>query len=338
VTRIVTLGDSMTIGMGNPDGEGGYCGWARYLAAGLPDPEVHNLAVIGAHATHVERDQLPPALKLRPDVASVVLGSNDVLWPGFDPWVIGQTASRIVAALQASGAIVLTMQLPDPARVFGLLPAMVARPVSRRTDAVNAEIDKVAARYETLHWEAGRDPETYDRCNWSVDRMHPSDRGQRLIASRFWDMLAAADHPVATQPDREPTSPGPTRRDDLRWIATTGTRWFLRRSADIVPYLLFMALREWMAGPERWVTVDSDWLPGIGEKRESTSESVLGGLRPRVWGQVRAAPSSNRLNFLGNTILEPAFSRKSVTRGPDSENRRTPAPTQQPGASPAQMP
>lgn len=278
MTRIVTLGDSMTIGMGNPDGEGGYCGWSRYLAAGLPDPEVHNLAVIGAHATHIERDQLPVALKLQPDVASVVLGSNDVLWPGFDPWVIGQTASRIVAALQASGAIVLTMQLPDPARVFGLLPSMMARPVSRRTDAVNAEIDKVAARYETLHWKAARDPESYDRCNWSVDRMHPSDRGQRLIARRFWDLLAAAGHPVATRPDREPTSPGPTRRDDLRWIATTGTRWFLRRSADIVPYLLFMALRERIAGPERWVTVDSDWLPEIDKKRESTPESLLGGL------------------------------------------------------------
>ena len=74
MTRIVTLGDSITLGMGDPDpsaaGEAGH----GTLAAGLPDPELHNLAVLGAQAKHVERDQLPAALELRPDVATVVVG------------------------------------------------------------------------------------------------------------------------------------------------------------------------------------------------------------------------------------------------------------------------
>ena len=73
------------------------------------------------------------------------------------------------------------MRLPDPARMFGL-PAGLARPLSRRMQAVNTELDKVAARYGTLHWDAGRDPETYERRNWSVDRLHPNERGHRLIA------------------------------------------------------------------------------------------------------------------------------------------------------------
>ena len=73
MTRIVTLGDSITIGMGDPAPEGpqgGWRGWARLLADGLPDPELHNLAVLGAQAKHVERDQLPAALALRPDIAT----------------------------------------------------------------------------------------------------------------------------------------------------------------------------------------------------------------------------------------------------------------------------
>ncbi|MFY9864213.1 MAG: SGNH/GDSL hydrolase family protein, partial [Trebonia sp.] len=233
MTRIVTLGDSITLGMGDPDPSGGWRGWARHLATGLPDPELHNLAVLGAQAKHVERDQLPAALQLRPDVASVVVGINDTLRAGFDPVGTGQAAARTVAALQAGGATVLTMRLPDPARMFGL-PAGLARPLSRRMHAVNTELDKVAARYGTLHWDAARDPETYERRNWSVDRLHPNERGHRLIACRFWDRLAAAGHEVTGRPDAEPAGPWPTRRDDLLWLATKGTSWCLRRSIDLI--------------------------------------------------------------------------------------------------------
>ena len=94
MTRIVTLGDSITLGMGDPAPGGGWRGWARLLAAGLPKPELHNLAAIGAQAKHVERDQLPNALLLRPHVASVVVGINDTLRAGFDPVRTGQATAR----------------------------------------------------------------------------------------------------------------------------------------------------------------------------------------------------------------------------------------------------
>ncbi len=38
MTRIVTLGDSITLGMGDPAPGGGWRGWAHYLAAGLSAP------------------------------------------------------------------------------------------------------------------------------------------------------------------------------------------------------------------------------------------------------------------------------------------------------------
>jgi lysophospholipase L1-like esterase len=251
MTRIVALGDSITLGMGDPLPGGGWRGWAEYLAAGLSGPELHNLAVRGAQAKQVERDQLPAALGLRPDIATVVVGINDTLRAGFDPVRTGQATARTVAALAASGATVLTMRLPDPAQMFGL-PSGLARPLTRRMRAVNAELDKVAAHYGTLHWDATSDPETYDRRNWSVDRLHPNERGHRLIACRFWDRLAAAGHEVTGRPDAEPAGPGPTRRDDLLWMATKGTSWCLRRSIDLIPYLLFMAAREALIEPRQW--------------------------------------------------------------------------------------
>src|ERR1700742_2539163 len=212
MTRIVALGVSITLGLGVPV-PGGWRGWTRLLASGLPKPELHNLAVNGAQAKHVESDQLPSALLLRPHVASVVVGINDTLRAGFDPVLTGQATARTVAALTARGATVVTIRLPDPAQMFGLPPGL-AKPLSRRMRAVNAEIDRIAAHYGTVHWDASTDPDTYDRRNWSVDRLHPNERGHRLIAGRIWDQLAAAGLPVAARPAAEPTSPAPTQRGD----------------------------------------------------------------------------------------------------------------------------
>lgn len=253
MTRIVTLGDSITLGIGDPGPGGGWRGFAEHLAAGLRRPELHNLAQIGAQARHVEQNQLPAALELRPEIATVIVGINDTLRAGFHPGRTGGAIERTVAALRDSGAAVLTMRLPDPARMFGL-PDVLARPLSRRMLAVNAQVDSIAARYGTLHWDAAGDPATYDRLNWSVDRLHPNERGHRLIACRFWNMLDATGHVLAAPPSPEPTSPPPTRRQKVHWMATRGTAWFLRRSVDLIPYMLFMAARDWAAD-------SSDWLP-----------------------------------------------------------------------------
>jgi len=290
MTRIVTLGDSITLGLGDPV-LGGWRGWTRLLAAGLPKPELHNLATNGAQAKHVERDQLPDALLLRPHVATVVIGINDTLRAGFDPVRTGQAAARTIAALTASGATVLTMRLPDPAQMFGL-PAGLARPLSRRMRAVNAEMDRIAAHYGTIHWDASADPQTYDRRNWSVDRLHPNERGHRLIACRLWDRLAESGFPVAERPGSEPTSPPPSRRDDVLWMATKGTGWVIRRSVDLIPYMLFMAVRDAIVEQREWSAAVA--LPAGGDRPAAavdapvTGEARVAG-EARVTGETRAA-------------------------------------------------
>jgi hypothetical protein len=83
----------------------------------------------------------------------------------------------------------------------------------------------------------------------AADRLHPSERGHRLIARRFHALLAAAGHQVGLPPDPEPGNPPPSRGAELAWLATKGTAWVLRRSTDLVPSLLAMAFREWRYGP-----------------------------------------------------------------------------------------
>jgi lysophospholipase L1-like esterase len=249
MTRFAALGDSITVGMGDPAPGGGWRGWAALLGGTLPQAEMHNLATLGALAADVERIQLPAAAALRPDVASVVVGINDTLRGDFDPERTGSAISRTVAALRASGAEVLTMRLPDPGQMFGL-PGALARPLARRMHAVNAAVDEVARRHGTVHLDAACDPATYERCYWSVDRLHPNERGHRLIACRFHALLAAAGFPVGPGPDPEPSSPPPTRLAEVAWMATKGTAWLVRRSRDLVPALVGLALREWLRRSE----------------------------------------------------------------------------------------
>jgi lysophospholipase L1-like esterase len=274
MTRFAALGDSITVGMGDPAPGGGWRGWAALLGGTLPQAEMHNLATLGALATDVERVQLSAAAALRPDVASVVVGINDTLRGDFDPERTGSAISRTVAALRATGAEVLTMRLPDPGQMFGL-PGALARPLARRMHAVNAAVDEVARRHGTVHLEATRDPATYERCYWSVDRLHPNERGHRLIACRFHALLAAAGFPVGPGPDPEPSSPPPTRLAEVGWMATKGTAWLIRRSRDLVPALVGLALREWLRGSESRDAPGPDTAERDDTERERVNLNVL---------------------------------------------------------------
>jgi lysophospholipase L1-like esterase len=263
VTTFVALGDSITLGIGDRGPTRAWRGWAPLLAEGLCEPRLHNLAASGAQSADIEHDQLPRALELRPDIASVIMGINDTLRSSFDPRRIARSAEHTVGALRSAGAEVLTIRLPDPGFMLGL-PSALARPLARRIHAVNSVMDDVADRFGTLVFDAAGDPETYDRRMWSVDRMHPSERGHRLIAGRFHDRLAATGLPLGPRPAAEPSSPPPTRRAQAAWMATKGTGWVIKRSTDMVPYLLFMGLRElWATVPED--PADRPEPPGDGD-------------------------------------------------------------------------
>jgi lysophospholipase L1-like esterase len=257
VTTFVALGDSITLGIGDPirmdappghrKGKRAWRGWAALLAEALPDPALHIVAGNGALMSDLERDQLPAALQLRPDVASVVIGINDTLRPNFDPDRLADSSAHVIGALRAAGADVLTMRLPDPGRMLHL-PDVLARPLARRAHLLNDVIDRVAQRFETLHFDAAGDDCVYDHAMWAVDRLHPSERGHRHIARRFHALLADAGHVLGPPPGAEPMSEPPTNLEQLAWMATKGTAWVLRRSTDLVPSLVAMAFAEWRAG------------------------------------------------------------------------------------------
>ncbi|MFI7414319.1 SGNH/GDSL hydrolase family protein [Streptomyces sp. NPDC049627] len=242
--RYVALGDSLTEGVGDPVGNG-WRGWAALLAGGLSEPsaEFTNLAVSGAQTRDVLETQLPAALALRPDVASVLVGVNDTLRSTFDIEKIAERLDRVYAAFTRQGAAVLTACLPDPGTMLGL-PGVLGNPLARRQRAVNTVVHTLSERYGAVHLHAVDDVWIMDRAMWSADRLHPGERGHRQIALRFHGMLAHRGIATETAPSPEPEFPPPTKSASLLWLATAGTAWVIRRCNDLLPQLLGLAVDE----------------------------------------------------------------------------------------------
>ena len=112
-SRYVALGDSTTEGIDDPLPGGGFAGWADRLAGRLarenPGLLYANLAIRGRKAGQIRAEQLPPALAMEPDLASVIGGINDILRPRVDLRQVLADVEATIAALRDAGATVLTM-------------------------------------------------------------------------------------------------------------------------------------------------------------------------------------------------------------------------------------
>ncbi|GAA3802119.1 SGNH/GDSL hydrolase family protein [Streptomyces chiangmaiensis] len=244
--RFVTLGDSLTEGVGDPVGDS-WRGWAALLAEGLAPVEAPaeftNLSFSGAQTRDVLERQTPDALDLDPDVVSVVIGVNDTLRYTFDIHAVAARLDKVYAAFRAQGAVLLTACLPDPGSMLRL-PGALARPLARRQRAVNAVVHALSERYGAVHLHAEGGDWITDRSMWSADRLHPGERGHRQLALRFHALLAEGGVATGSAPAAEPEFPPPTRSASLWWLATAGTGWVARRCTDLLPQLLTLAAAE----------------------------------------------------------------------------------------------
>lgn len=238
------LGDSLTVGVGDQLSDGRWRGWAGLLAESMGDVRFHNVARCGARAQDLVTEQLDTALAARPQIASVIVGMNDTLRGNFDLDQVATSVGHAVRRLRSCGAIVLTARLPEPGRLLKI-PDVVARPVARRVGAINAVVDDVATAEGTVHLDLATHPEAYAAGNWGVDRLHPSERGHRLVARLYAEKLVRAGVPISSLPSLEAANPPPTRWAQAGWLATEGTAWLARRSRDLLPALTRLAVREW---------------------------------------------------------------------------------------------
>lgn len=228
--RYVALGDSSTEGLEDPDGRGGYRGWSQRLAERLTttqrELEYANLAVRGLRTRQVRERQLAPALAMRPDLATLFCGTNDVTHRGFDAAQVGADIAAMQRALVTQGATVLSFTLPD------LTPIMpIARGIAPRIHALNRALRAASTETGSILIDFAAHPVATDPRLWSEDRIHANSDGHARIA----DALAhALDLPGSSTQWQQPLPAVPPRglladcSAELAWWGRYLLPWVVR--------------------------------------------------------------------------------------------------------------
>lgn len=170
------------------DGRGGYRGWSLRLAERIAAHQgglaYANLAVRGLTTRQIRDQQLERAVAMRPDLATLFCGTNDVLQPRFDIQTFTGDLHAMQATLRAEGATVLTFTLPD---LTPLLP--LARLIAPRIELMNAAVRAVCGITGTRLVDFAQYPVTTDARLWNADRIHANSAGHARIAAALAEAL-----------------------------------------------------------------------------------------------------------------------------------------------------
>lgn len=228
--RYVAIGDSTSEGLDDPDGRGGYRGWANRLAERIAAMQggllYANLAVRGRTTRQIREEQLRPALAMKPDLATVAAGTNDVLAWRFLASEFAADLEAIQRALIEQGATVLTFTLPDLAPVMPL-----ARFVSTRVADLNVAIRETCARTGAIVCDLATYPVASDPRLWSDDRLHANSAGHARIADMLAYHLGITDDLAWSEllPARPRTTLGDFLRAELAWGRRHMLPWLINQ-------------------------------------------------------------------------------------------------------------
>lgn len=187
--RYVAIGDSSTEGLEDPDGNGGYRGWADRLAQHIADNqeeplEYANLAIRGMRMREIRTGQLDDALAMRPDLLSVFGGVNDLIAGPCNFDAIRADYVIIFSEARRQGATVVTFTMPDPTAINPL-----GRYWRERAARLNEIIRSEAEHYGVVVMDFEPYPVTEDPRLWFEDHLHGNELGHQAIAAALaWQL------------------------------------------------------------------------------------------------------------------------------------------------------
>lgn len=234
--RYVAIGDSSTEGLDDPDGRGGYRGWANRLAKHVADAQpapllYANLAVRGRRTRDIRQQQLAPALAMHPDLVTIFSGVNDVVRRECNVAAVARDIQLMQAACVAAGATVLTITMPDLSAVVPM-----ARLMRDRLLALNDLVRETCARTGVHCVDLARHEVTSDMRLWSDDRLHANSEGHRRIAAALAHALGLSGHDDWwARPLPSDSAPSIVTRlsGEFRWTAEHLVPWLWRHARGI---------------------------------------------------------------------------------------------------------
>lgn len=236
------IGDSAASGVGDSDGKGNNFGWSYHLAKSFQEPLVFiNAARPGARSAEVLEIQLPKILAHNPDLVAVVVGGNDLLRSNFNPQKFAENLRRTLLELVSRGCTIMLLELHDPTKIVPM-PYLIGRICRRRVAAVNLATREMAKTFGAVLLQTRSLEDIYAREKWHVDRMHPSKLGHQFIAAQYAKLLLERGFEIA-EVQIDPLN-NRSRKDSIKWMLKNGTPWFLKRSVDLLPGLIWLSAAE----------------------------------------------------------------------------------------------
>lgn len=190
IRSYAALGDSFTAGTGCAPGECWADRLADRLAAATPGFEYRNFAVEGATSEQV-LDQLAPALRVEPDLITVVCGANDVLFSVRpDAEAYGRRLSAIFRVLGEATprARIMTATAPERWDFLELGPR-TRRRLELGIVSFNEATREVAAEFCVPCMEVAGHSGLGEPANFVADGLHPSAHGHDQAAAGFGRLL-----------------------------------------------------------------------------------------------------------------------------------------------------
>ena len=195
---VVALGDSISNGHGGMQAMLGSQSWAHWLAQALDLPFL-KLAIDGATAPGVVREQVPRLGDRAFDLGTLYVGVNDVRDVGWDAAAYARDVTVALGALAERCARTLALTIPLR---LGLPPA------GAKVEEANAAIERIAREHGAVVCDlrdlGGR------RHVWA-DRVHLTATGQVEVADRAAAALAAAGMPFPRRPSDVAAPPSDPR-------------------------------------------------------------------------------------------------------------------------------
>ena len=232
IRKYVAIGDSLSEGLGDWGFEHGRegCGWTDRLAGLLgqqaaiygQDLEYANLAIRGSKMLEILTAQLEDALALKPDLVTIMAGSNDFMTREKNLPELERVFREGLELLLAAGCDVVVANTINPIhlRVFAK--------VAPKANRMSAMIERVAADLGIRVIDVHGIESFKDLCFWAEDMVHFSGHGHIKVANAAAAVLGVS-HRMRESAHFEMTPPPRGFVDTVRWFWVWVLPFFERR-------------------------------------------------------------------------------------------------------------
>ena len=228
----VAIGDSLSEGLGDFTFtlDRNHNGWTDRLAGIMAKEaeeagyEFHyaNLAIRGCKLEKIMNHQLREALRLQPDLVTVMAGSNDLLGKEDSLPRIEATLRLGILELLAAGCDVVVANTINP------LHLRVFKPLRHRAERFSQMIDRVARDFEIPVLDVYGIKDFESLLFWADDMVHFSGHGHIAVANRAAKILNLRyRYPELDPIELDPISRGMS--ETFRWIIRDVIPFFSRK-------------------------------------------------------------------------------------------------------------